>query len=76
MFKLRINNNTCIHNEDKIFKDLNEMRIYLNDNFFHGLEIIKKNTLYSIASRPQSLINCPYKDFICIEKIKKADLVQ
>ena len=69
MFTLHVNCEHKRHDENHIFKDIEQVRQCLNDNYFQGLDIVKKNTLYSITSRPFSLKNCPYKDFVSIKKI-------
>ena len=73
MFTLHVKSIEKKHNEDHVFKDLEQVRRCLNQNYFQGLDIVKKNTLYSIASRPSTLKNCPYRDFITIQKVTKTD---
>ena len=73
MFTLHVKSIAKKHNEDHVFKDLEQVRRCLNQNYFQGLDIVKKNTLYSIASRPSTLKNCPYRGFITIQKLTKSD---
>ena len=79
MFRVKVNTPHSfgahsVHDDDHLFADLEQVRTYLNTNYFHGLDIVKRNTLYSLTSRPETLKNCPYKNFISIEKINKRDM--
>ena len=78
MFRIKVNLPNCsgtisTHSENHIFDNLEQVRTYLNNNYFHGLDLVKHNTMYSLTSRPKTLKNCAYKDFISIEKVNKKD---
>ena len=55
----------------QIYKTLSEVRDYINRTYFHGRDIVKKDTLYSMVSRPETLSGCAYKDFFRVEKVSR-----
>ena len=73
MYRITINQNVYNINPTTIYKTLSEVREYMNITYFHGLDIVKKDTLYSMVSRPDALKSCAYKDFFRVEKVSVAD---
>ena len=60
-------------NPETIYKALSKVREYMNNTYFHGLDIVKKDTLYSMVSRTDALKSCAYKDFFRVEKVSVVD---
>ena len=69
MYRIIINQKVYNTNPETIYKTLSEVREYINSTYFHGLDIVKKDTLYSMVSRPDALKSCAYKDFFGVEKV-------
>ena len=60
MFRIKVNLPNCsetisTHSENHLFDNLEQVRTYLNTNYFHGLDIVTRNMLYSLTSRPKTL---------------------
>ena len=73
MYRIIINQNVYNTNPTTIYKTLCEVREHINNTYFHGLDIVKKDTLYSMVSRPDALKSCAYKDFFSVEKVSVVD---
>ena len=73
MYRIVINQKVYNTNPDTIYKTLFEVCEHINNTCFHGLDIVKKDTLYSMVSRPDALKSCAYKDFFRVEKVSVAD---
>ena len=73
MYRIIINQKVYNTNPDTIYKTLSEVREYMNNTYFHGLDIVKKDTLYSMVSRLDALKSCAYKDFFSVEKVSVVD---
>ena len=73
MYRIIINQNVYNTNPTTIYKTLCEVREYMNNIYFHGLDIVKKDTLYTMVSRPHALKSCAYKDFFRVEKLSAVD---
>ena len=64
MYRIIINQNVYNTNPETVYKTLSEVREYINSTYSHVLDIVKKDTLYSMVSRPYALKSCAYKDFL------------
>ena len=73
MYRIIINQNVYNTNPTTIYKTLSEVREYTNSTYFHVLDIVKKDTLYSMVSRPDALKSCAYEDFCSVEKVYVVD---
>ena len=73
MYRIIINQKVYNTNPETIYKTLSEVREYMNNTYFYGLDIVKKDTLYSMVSRLDALKSCAYKDFFRVEKVSVAD---
>ena len=73
MYRIIINQKVYNTNPDTIYKTLSEVREHINNTYFHGLDIAKKDTLYSIVSRPDALKRCAYEDFFRVVKVYVVD---
>ena len=73
MYRIIINQKVYNTNPETIYKTLSEVREYMNNTYFHGLDIVKKDTLYSMVSRLDALKSCAYKDFFSVEKVSVVD---
>ena len=73
MYRIIMKENVYIapYESTQIYKTLSEVRDYINRTYFYGLEIVKKDTLYSIVSRPETLRGCAYKEFFIVEKVSR-----
>ena len=75
MYIIILNQNFYSVNPTTIYKTLSEVREYINIAYFHGLDIVKKDTLYSMVSRQDALKSCAYKDFFSVEKVYVVDFL-
>ena len=75
MYRIIINQKVYNTNPDTIYKTLSEVREHINSTYFHGLDIVKKDTLYSMVSRQDALKSCAYKDFFSVEKVYVVDFL-
>ena len=73
MYRIIINQIVYNTNPEPIYKTLSEVREHINNTYFPGLDIVKKDTLYSMVSHPNALKSCAYKDFFRVEKVSVVD---